>query len=64
MLTNSRDIVRRLEREGFVLISVTGSHHKYRHPENRRTVIVIHPKKDIAIGTVRSMYRQAGWPKD
>lgn len=64
MLKDSRDIIRRLEREGFVLVSVSGSHHKFRHPQTRRTVIVIHPKKDLAVGTVRSMYRQAGWEKD
>ena len=64
MLTNSRDIVRRLEREGFVLVSVHGSHHKFHNSQSKRTVIVIHPKKDIAIGTVRAMYRQAGWAKD
>jgi predicted RNA binding protein YcfA (HicA-like mRNA interferase family) len=64
MLTNSRDIIRRLEREGFVLISVRGSHHKFRHAASQRTVIVIHPKKDIAIGTAREMYKQAGWAKD
>ncbi len=64
MLTDSRDIKRRLERDGFDLISVRGSHHKYRHPETRRVVILPHPKRDIPIGTVRSLYKQAGWQMD
>ncbi len=64
MLTDSRDIRRRLERDGFDLISVRGSHHKYRHPETRRVVILPHPKRDIPIGTVRSLYKQAGWQMD
>ena len=64
MLTDSRDIIRRLEREGFQLVSVKGSHHKFWHPEKRRIVMVPHPRRDIPIGTVKSVYRQAGWPKD
>lgn len=64
MLTNSRDIVRRLEREGFEEISVRGSHHKFVHRQQRRIVIVPHPKKDLPIGTVRDIYKDAGWEKD
>jgi predicted RNA binding protein YcfA (HicA-like mRNA interferase family) len=63
MLKNSRDIIRRLEREGFVQTSVRGSHHKFRHPDGR-TVIVPHPKKDLPIGTVYEVYNQAKWPRD
>ena len=64
MLRNSRDIVRRLYNEGFELVSVRGSHHKLVHRGTRRTVIVTHPKKDLPLGTVRAIYRQAGWEKD
>ncbi len=61
VLTDSRDIVRRLEATGFVLVSSRGAHHKYRHKETGRVVILPHPRRDIPIGTVRSIYRQAGW---
>jgi predicted RNA binding protein YcfA (HicA-like mRNA interferase family) len=64
MLRDSRDIIHRLEREGFVLRAVKGSHHKYLHPETRRMVIVPHPKRDLPLGTVYSIYRQAGWSRD
>ena len=63
-LTNSRDIIRRLERDGFALVSVRGSHHKYKQAGTGRIVILPHPRKDIPIGTVRSIYRQAGWTLD
>lgn len=62
LLTDSRDIIRRLEADGFVLVSVRGSHHKYRR--EARTVILPHPRRDIPIGTARSIYRQAGWALD
>ena len=64
MLRDSREIVRRLEREGFVLVSVSGSHHKFVHPTQRKRVIIPHPKRDLPIGTVRAIYRDAGWEKD
>jgi predicted RNA binding protein YcfA (HicA-like mRNA interferase family) len=46
-LTNSRDIVRRLEREGWTLVRVTGSHHVFKSPISGETVVVPHPKKDL-----------------
>lgn len=64
MLKDSRDVVKRLEADGFRLVAVRGSHHKFRHPATGRLVIVTHPRKDIPVGTVRSIYNQAGWRKD
>jgi len=64
MLTDSRDIIRRLRREGFRPVAVRGSHHKFQHPETGRVVTVVHPRRDIPIGTLKSIYRQAGWPDD
>jgi predicted RNA binding protein YcfA (HicA-like mRNA interferase family) len=64
MLRDSRDIIRRLLQDGFEQVSVRGSHHKFVHKTKRLMVIVPHPKRDLPQGTVRSIYRQAGWPKD
>ena len=60
MLTNSRDIIRRLLQDGFERVSVRGSHHKFVHHAQRR-VIVPHPKKDLPLGTVRGIHQDAGW---
>lgn len=57
--TNSRKIIERLKRDGYELVNVRGSHHKYRKGE--RTVIVPHPKKDLPLGTARNIAKQAGW---
>ena len=59
METNSRNIIKLLEQDGFVLVKVAGSHHKFK--KQGRTVTVPHPKKDLPIGTVRNIYKQAGW---
>lgn len=58
MIKNSRDICKLLVKEGFELISTRGSHRKYRKDDI--TVIVPHPKKDLPVGTVRAIYKQAG----
>ena len=55
ILTTSRDIIRRLEAEGWLLVSTKGSHHKFRKGD--RTVIVPHPKKDLPLGTARNIAR-------
>jgi len=57
--TNSTKIIKRLAAEGWIFISAKGSHHKYRSGE--RTVIVPHPKKDLPLGTARSIAKMAGW---
>jgi predicted RNA binding protein YcfA (HicA-like mRNA interferase family) len=40
--------------------SWTGSHHILRHPVKPGTVTVPHPRKDIPIGTLKSIERQTG----
>ena len=64
MLRDSRDIIARLLRDGFKEKSLRGSHHKYVHPRTHRQALVPHPKRDLPRGTVDSIYKQAGWPKD
>lgn len=59
MERNSRKIIQRLEKDGFEVVSITGSHHKLRKGD--RTVIVPHPKKDLPMGTARSIAKMAGW---
>jgi predicted RNA binding protein YcfA (HicA-like mRNA interferase family) len=59
MERDSRKIVQRLLVDGFVLVSVKGSHHKFRKGE--LVVIVPNPKKDLPTGTARSIARMAGW---
>lgn len=54
----SAKLLKILKSEGFELVSVNGSHHKLRKGDT--TVIVPHPKKDLPLGTVRSIYKGAG----
>jgi len=56
---SSDAFIRILTRNGFALVSQRGSHAKYRDGAGH-TVIVPHPRKDVPIGTLRSMIRQSG----
>ena len=58
---NSREIIRRLKADGWVLVRTRGSHHQFRHPEKTGIVTVPHPKKDFPAGTLKAIKRQAGW---
>ena len=59
MERDSKKIVKLLERSGWDLVSVRGSHHKFR--KDGRTVVVPHPKKDLPVGTARNIAKMAGW---
>ena len=64
MLTSSRDIKQRLEREGWILQRIAGSHHVFRHPQTNEPIVLPHPKKDLGTGLVRKIYRQPNWDRD
>jgi predicted RNA binding protein YcfA (HicA-like mRNA interferase family) len=56
---NGTELISKLQSKGFVLVSVRGSHHKYRN-EAGITVIVPHPRKDLGKGLVAAIRKQAG----
>jgi len=58
---NSREIIAKLKTDGWTLVHVRGSYHHFKHPTKSGRVTVPHPKKDLPKGTLRSIYRQAGW---
>ena len=57
-LLSSEQITKTLLKFGFQLVSQRGSHQKYQ--KEGHTVIVPSPRKEIPIGTFRSIVRQAG----
>lgn len=54
-----QDVLRALERGGFYVHHVKGSHHSLRHSERPelRVVVPVH-RKDLASGTLRSIIKQ------
>ena len=56
----SSDLIRDMLRAGWRLDRVNGSHHVYKHPERPGIVVVPHPKKDLGLGLVKDIRKQAG----
>jgi predicted RNA binding protein YcfA (HicA-like mRNA interferase family) len=56
-----RDVIRVLERDGWRLVRIRGSHHHYRHASKSGVVTVPGSgNDDLSPGTLRSIYKQAG----
>ena len=57
---SSNEIIKLLIKDGwYEYNSSTGSHHGFKHSHKRGKVTVPHPKKDLLIGTVKNILRQA-----
>ena len=56
------EIIRILERFGFEVISIKGSHHKLRRVVNQQKQtlhVPVHGRKPISTGTLSSIYKEA-----
>lgn len=55
----AKELIKLLEQNGFELQRVKGSHHLYKHPNGKRTIVPFH-NKDLPIGTLNAILKQAG----
>jgi predicted RNA binding protein YcfA (HicA-like mRNA interferase family) len=58
---NSHKILARLKQDGWLVVSIEGSHHKLAHRIHEHKIVIVHPKKDLPIGTARQIHKAAGW---
>lgn len=60
-----KDIIKTIEADGWYLVTIRGSHRQYKHPIKRGRVTVSgHLAKDMPIGLVKSVLKQAQLEKD
>ena len=59
-LPSSRSLIQILTRHGFMFVGQKGSHQKYTNGE--KTVIIPAPRKEIPVGTLKSISKQSGIP--
>jgi predicted RNA binding protein YcfA (HicA-like mRNA interferase family) len=61
-----RQIVKALQRGGFEIIRVSGSHYVLRRPgvPGSKVIVPIHGARDIPPGTIHSIVKQAGLTVD
>ncbi len=57
---DSREIIKALLGDGWFQVAQKGSHTQFKHLKKAGRVTVPHPKKDIPVGTLRSIEKQAG----
>lgn len=53
-------VVRALERAGFTVVRISGSHHIMRHPDGRAVPVPVHPGRDMPRGTLRNILAIVG----
>jgi predicted RNA binding protein YcfA (HicA-like mRNA interferase family) len=60
-----REVLTMLRADGWVIVAQRGSHKQYKHPvKPGRVTIAGHDNDDLATGTRKSIFRQAGWEKE
>jgi predicted RNA binding protein YcfA (HicA-like mRNA interferase family) len=59
MAMDSRVVIKELKKDGWYEVNQVGSHMQFKHAEKRGRVTVPHPKRDIPIGTLKSIEAQA-----
>lgn len=57
---SSREAIQRLREDGWFEVAHEGSHKQFKHGTKRGRVTVPHPVRDIPIGTLKSIEKQAG----
>jgi predicted RNA binding protein YcfA (HicA-like mRNA interferase family) len=57
----SRRIIKRLKGEGWTKERQTGDHLHFKHPTNPLICTVVHPRRDYPAGTLRRIFKVAGW---
>jgi predicted RNA binding protein YcfA (HicA-like mRNA interferase family) len=57
---SSAEVIRRIGAAGWSQVRSKGSHCHFKHELQRGIVTVPHPKKDLPIGTLKSIERQSG----
>jgi predicted RNA binding protein YcfA (HicA-like mRNA interferase family) len=59
-----RQVIRFLERNGFVLDHTSGSHFIFFHTTSRRRAVVPSHNRDLPKGTLMSLLREAGFSRE
>jgi predicted RNA binding protein YcfA (HicA-like mRNA interferase family) len=57
---SGREVIRILLRHGWLEVAQAGSHKQFKHATKAGRVTVPHPKRDMPMGTLKSIERQAG----
>ncbi len=57
---SSREVLKILQDDGWYEVGCVGDHHQLKHRSKPGRVTITHPKKDIPLGTLKAIEKQAG----
>ena len=57
---NRKALIKMLEQDGWTERGCKGSHHIFTHPSKPGHVSVPHPKRDLGVGIINKLLKQAG----
>ena len=57
---SSREVIKELLKNGWFEVAQVGSHKQFKHASKAGRVTVPHPKRDLPVGTLKSIEKQAG----
>ncbi len=61
----ARQFIKALRQDGFTETRVTGSHHRFKHPDGRATTVSYHKRSDtFPFGTLKGMIDDVRWTED
>jgi predicted RNA binding protein YcfA (HicA-like mRNA interferase family) len=58
LVLSGKDFIRLLEKMGFVVVRINGSHHRLKHEDGRVTTIAVHKNDDLPKGLMRKIIRE------
>ena len=59
-----KQLIEALQRAGFEVVRIRGSHHFLRHPDGRRTVVPVHSGETIGPGLLSKILRDSELSRD
>jgi predicted RNA binding protein YcfA (HicA-like mRNA interferase family) len=57
-IISGKNLVNLLEKHGFEIVRIKGSHHRMKHPDGRITTIPVHKNEDLPKGLMRKIIRE------
>lgn len=60
MPPSSKEMVQRITEDGWYFVEQKGSHKHYKHPTKSGRVTIPDGRKDLPVGTLKSIIKQAG----
>lgn len=57
-----KDVIAKLKMDGWALVATKGSHRQFKHKTKPgRVTVAGKPSEDLAVGTLNSIWKQAGF---